>query len=36
MLLGHRIKLYGLIECDKLYHLTDVNDKFTMVIFPYY
>jgi hypothetical protein len=33
MLLGHRIKFYGLIECDKLYHLTDINDKFTVVIF---
>jgi hypothetical protein len=33
MLPGHRIKFYGLIECDKLYPLTDVNDKFTMTIF---
>jgi hypothetical protein len=33
MLPGHRIKFYGLIECDKLYPLTDVNDKFTIVIF---
>jgi hypothetical protein len=33
MLMEHRIKSYGLIECDKLYHLTDVNDKFSMVIF---
>jgi hypothetical protein len=33
MLLGHRIKFYGLIECDKLYHLTDINDKFIVVIF---
>jgi hypothetical protein len=32
MLSGH-IKFYGLIEYDKLYPLTDVNDKFTMVIF---
>jgi hypothetical protein len=32
MLLGHRIKLYDLVECDKLYPLTDINDKFTMVI----
>jgi hypothetical protein len=33
MLSGHRIKSYGLIECDKLYPLTDINDKFIMVIF---
>jgi hypothetical protein len=33
MLPGHRIKSYGLIKCDELYLLTDVNDKFTMVIF---
>jgi hypothetical protein len=33
MLPGHRIKSYDLIECDKLYPLTDVNDKFSMVIF---
>jgi hypothetical protein len=33
MLPGHRIKSYGLIECGKLYTLTDVNDKFFMVIF---
>jgi hypothetical protein len=33
MLPGHRIKSYGLIECDKLYPLIDVNDKFTMIIF---
>jgi hypothetical protein len=33
MLSGHRIKYRGLIKCDKLYPLTDVNDKFTMVIF---
>jgi hypothetical protein len=33
MLPGHRIKSYGLIECDKLYALTDVNDKLTMVFF---
>jgi hypothetical protein len=31
MLPGHRIKFYGLIECDKLYSL--INDKFTMIIF---
>jgi fucose permease len=33
MLPGHRIKSYGLIECDKLYPLTDANDKFSMIIF---
>jgi hypothetical protein len=33
MLPGHRIKFYGLIECDKLYPLTNVNEKITMVIF---
>jgi hypothetical protein len=33
MLPGHRIKFYDLIKCDKLYPLTDVNDKFIMVIF---
>jgi hypothetical protein len=33
---GHRIKSYGLIECDKLYLLTDVNDKFSMVNFSCY
>jgi hypothetical protein len=33
MLSGQRIKSYGLIECDKLYPLTDVNDKCSMVIF---
>jgi hypothetical protein len=33
MLTGHIIKSYGLIECDKSYPLTDVNDKFTIVIF---
>jgi hypothetical protein len=33
MLLGHRIKSYGLIECDKSYPLADVNDKFTIIIF---
>jgi hypothetical protein len=33
MLPEHRIKSYGLIECDRLYPLTDVNDKFTMTIF---
>jgi hypothetical protein len=33
MLPGHRIKSYGLIECDKSYPLADANDKFTMVIF---
>jgi hypothetical protein len=33
MLPGHIIKFYGLIEYDKLYPLTDVNDKFTMTIF---
>jgi hypothetical protein len=33
MLPGHRIKFYNLIDCDKLYPLTVVNDKFTMVIF---
>jgi hypothetical protein len=32
MLPGRRIKFYGLIECDKLYPLTGVDDKFTMVI----
>jgi hypothetical protein len=32
MLPGHRIKSYDLIGCDKLYPLTDVNDKFSMVI----
>jgi hypothetical protein len=26
---GHRIKFYGLIKCDKLYLLTDVDDIFT-------
>jgi hypothetical protein len=37
MLPGHRIKFYGLIECDKLYPLTDVNDKIAMVLlFPCY
>jgi hypothetical protein len=36
MLPGHRIKSCGLIECDELYPLTDVNDKFTMVIFSCY
>jgi hypothetical protein len=33
MLPGYRIKSYGLIKCDKLYILTNVNDKFTMIIF---
>jgi hypothetical protein len=33
MLPGHKIKSYDLIECDKLYHVTDINDKFTMVVF---
>jgi hypothetical protein len=33
VLLGHRIKSHGLIECDKSYPLADVNDKFTMTIF---
>jgi hypothetical protein len=33
MLPGHRIKSYGLIECDKSYPLADVNDKFAMIIF---
>jgi hypothetical protein len=33
MLPGHIIKFYDLVECDKLYPLTDVNDKFIMVIF---
>jgi hypothetical protein len=33
MLTGHRIKSYGLIKCDKLYLLTDVNEKITMLIF---
>jgi hypothetical protein len=33
MLPGHRIKSYGLIECDKSYLLADVNDKFALVIF---
>jgi hypothetical protein len=33
MLPGHIIKFYDLIECDKLYPLTDANDKLTMVIF---
>jgi hypothetical protein len=33
MLPGHRIKSYDLIKCDKLYPLTNVNDKFPMVIF---
>jgi hypothetical protein len=33
MLLGHRIKFYSLIEFDKLYSLTNVNDKFTMINF---
>jgi hypothetical protein len=33
MLPGHRIKSYDLIKCDKLYFLTDVNDKFTMIVF---
>jgi hypothetical protein len=33
MLPGHRIKSYGLIECDKLYPMIDVNDKFHVVIF---
>jgi hypothetical protein len=36
MLPRHKIKSYGLIECDKSYHLTDVNDEFTMVIFLCY
>jgi hypothetical protein len=36
MLPGHRIKSYSLIECDKLYPLTNVNDKFTMVFFSCY
>jgi hypothetical protein len=33
ILSGHRIKSYGLIECNKLYLLTDVNGKFSIVIF---
>jgi hypothetical protein len=33
MLPGHKIKSYSLIECDKLYPQTNINDKFTMVIF---
>jgi hypothetical protein len=33
MLPGHRIKSYDLIECDKSYPLSDVNDKFTIIIF---
>jgi hypothetical protein len=33
ILSGHIIKSYGLIKCDELYLLTDINDKFTMVIF---
>jgi hypothetical protein len=33
MLPGHRIKSYGLIKCDKLYPLANVNDKFTIIIF---
>jgi hypothetical protein len=33
---GYRIKSYDLIECDKLYPLTDVNDKFNMIIFSCY
>jgi hypothetical protein len=33
MLSGHRIKSYCLIECDKSYPLTDINDKFIIVIF---
>jgi hypothetical protein len=36
MLPGYRIKSYDLIEYDKLCLLTDVNDKFTMVIFSCY
>jgi hypothetical protein len=32
MLSGHKIKSCGLIKCDKLYPLTDINDKSTMVI----
>jgi hypothetical protein len=36
MLPRHRIKSYDLIECDKLYHLTNVNDKFIMVFFSCY
>jgi hypothetical protein len=31
--IGHRIKSYVLIECDKLYPLSDINDKFNMIIF---
>jgi hypothetical protein len=33
ILSGHRIKSYGLIECNKLYLLTDVNGKFSIVVF---
>jgi hypothetical protein len=33
MLPGQRIKSCGLIKCDKLYHLIDINEKFTMIIF---
>jgi hypothetical protein len=33
MLPGQKIKSCDLIKCDKLYPLTNVNDKFTMVIF---
>jgi hypothetical protein len=33
MLPGHRIKSYSLIRCDKLYPPTDVNVKFTIVVF---
>jgi hypothetical protein len=36
MLPGHRIKFYYLIECDRLYPLTDVNDKISMVILSNY
>jgi hypothetical protein len=32
MLPGHRIKYHGLIKCDKFYLVTDVNEKFTMLI----
>jgi hypothetical protein len=35
MLPGHRIKSYNLIKCDKLYLLTNVNDKFTIVVFMF-
>jgi hypothetical protein len=39
MLPGHRIKFYGLIECDKLYHpsalMTNLSRSFSMLLSPY-